>query len=286
MGVGDCERAIVNAVHDAERGELKLRYSSPGGIVDVDEHPIPARHLLPVREYKYTVAGLPATSMVTARGCCYGCLYCCKWEGYRTVRMRAISNVIEEVRQIKSMGFQAIQIYDDELNLIHQRTLLLCKALKDEGIRWRAFVRSNLFNREQARAMADSGCYELCTGVESGSDEMLRRINKRATTAHAERMRALCHEHGIRFKGFFILGLPGETDSDVALTRDWILRNQPDDFDLSVFTPYPGSPLASNGDRAEMFHKGRPGQYGGKLGELRDSLDREIRAELGLEQRC
>lgn len=299
---GDGEDIIVQIANgDWQRGAIM---QSPGGIVDVNAHPIPARHLLPVSAYQYQIAGLKATTAITQRGCPYECSFCCHWEGYRKVRLRSTDNIVMEVQQLKDAGFGAVMFFDDEVNINNKRTLELCEALKPEGIRWRAFVKANCFNREQAKAFADSGCWELCSGVESGSDEILKTIAKKATVADNTRSRQLCKEFGIRFKAFTMVGHPGETRETAYATRDWLIANAPDELNVSLFTPYIGTPSFDHPERfdlafdkldyskAEFFYRGKPGEYqshtstsaltGPELSALRDEIETEVRMRLGL----
>jgi len=300
--VGDGEEQIVRIAEGHwNRGAV---LQSPGGIVDVNRHPIPARHLLPINSYRYQIAGLPATTVITQRGCSFACSFCCHWEGYRKVRMRNLDNVVTEVRQLKAAGYGGIMAYDDEVNLNHRRTLALCEALKPEQIKWRAFIKSNCFNEEQARAMAESGCWELCTGVESGSDQILKTIAKKSTVADNTRARNLCKTYGIRFKAFTMVGHPGETLETAYATRDWLLQNAPDEFNISLYTPYLGTPVFDRPEafdlqfdkldysQAEYFYRGKPGEYqshartsalsGEELARLRDEIENEVREKLGL----
>jgi anaerobic magnesium-protoporphyrin IX monomethyl ester cyclase len=300
--VGDGEEQIVRiAEGDWQRGQVM---QSPGGIVDVNKVPIPARHLLPIAAYQYQIAGLKATTAITQRGCPYECSFCCHWEGYRKVRLRHTDNIVMEVRRLKAQGFGAIQYYDDELNLNHKRTIEMCEALKHEGIKWRSFIKANLFNEAQAKAFADSGCWELCTGVESGSDAILKTIQKKATVADNTRARQLCRDHGIRFKAFAMVGHPGETRETAYMTRDWLIANDVSEFNLSLFTPYLGTPNFDHPERydlqfdkldysqAEYFYRGKPGEYqahartsalsGEELARLRDEIENEVRERLGL----
>lgn len=297
--VGDGEEAILRIVA-GERGVVQ----SPGGILDVDHYPIPARHLLPIHDYRYQIAGITATTIMTQRGCPYTCSFCCHWEGYRKMRLRSLDNVAQELELLKASGFGAVMIYDDETNIVHKRTLQLCEVLKDAKVRWRAFIKANLFNREQAQAFSASGCWELCTGVESGSDVVLRTIAKRATVADNTRARSLCREHGIRFKAFCMVGHPGESYDSAYATRDWLIANAPDEFNLSLYTPYLGTPVFDRPQdfdlqfdkldysQSEFFYRGKPGEYqshastsaltGEQLARLRDEIEDEVREKLGL----
>lgn len=299
---GDGEDIIVQIANgDWQRGAIM---QSPGGIVDVNAHPIPARHLLPVSAYQYQIAGLKATTAITQRGCPYECSFCCHWEGYRKVRLRSTDNIIMEVQQLKNAGFGAVMFYDDEFNINHKRTMEVCDALKGEGIRWRAFVKANCFNEGQAVAMALSGCWELCTGVESGSDQILTTIKKRATVADNTKARQLCRDYGIRFKAFAMVGHPGETRESAYATREWLIANAPDEFNLSLYTPYLGTPVFDTPEKfdlqfdkldyasSEFFYRGKPGEYqsharttalsGEELARLRDEIENEVREKLGL----
>lgn len=300
--VGDGEEQIVEIAEGRwQRGAVM---QSPGGIVDVNRYPLPARHLLRIDAYRYQIAGLPATTAITQRGCPYECSFCCHWEGYRRVRLRHTDNIVVEVRRLKELGFAAVMFYDDEFNINHKRTLEVCDALKGEGIRWRAFVKANLFNEAQARAFSESGCWEICTGVESGSDVVLRTIAKRATVEDNTRSRSLCREYGIRFKAFCMVGHPGESYDSAYATRDWLLANAPDEFNLSLYTPYLGTPVFDRPERydlqfdkldysqSEYFYRGKPGEYqsharttalsGEELARLRDEIENEVRERLGL----
>lgn len=297
--VGDGEEAILRIVA-GERGVVQ----SVGGIVDVDRYPIPARHLLPIYDYRYQIAGLTATTMMTQRGCSFACTFCCHWEGYRKVRMRSLDNVVMEVQHLKQLGFGGIMVYDDEIDLNHKRTMALCEALKPERIRWRAFIKANCFNEEQARAMADSGCWELCTGVESGSDAILKTIQKKATVADNTRVVHLCRKYGIRMKAFCMVGHPGETLETAYATRDWLIDNRVSEFNLSLYTPYLGTPVFDTPHKydlqfdkldygqEEFFYRGKPGEYqahartsalsGEELARLRDEIEDEVREKLKL----
>lgn len=300
--VGDGEEQIVEIANgNWAKGQV---LQSPGGIVDVNRYPLPARHLLPINAYRYQIAGLPATTAITQRGCPYECSFCCHWEGYRRVRLRHTDNIVLEVRRLKELGFGAIQYYDDEWNINRKRTLEVCEALKYEDIKWRAFIKANLFDEEQARAYSESGCWELCTGVESGSDAVLRTIQKKATVANNTNARRLCKEFGIRFKAFAMVGHPGETLETAYATRDWLLQNAPDEFNLSLYTPYLGTPVFDRPEafdltfdkldysQSEYFYRGKPGEYqshartsalsGEELARLRDEIENEVREKLGL----
>jgi len=248
VGLGDCEDAIVLAATDAlHHGKFgNWEYSSPGWIIDVNKYPIPARHLIPLQEYRFIVGGQPTTPVITSRGCPYACAFCCHWPGYRKVRPRQVDNLVEEIRRLKDAGFQSFNIYDDEFNLHTDRMVSVCRAFAAEKIQFRAQIRSDLFNDVQAEALALAGCIEVSVGVESGSQKILDIVDKKTTPETNARCRELCRQHGIRFKAFTIIGLPGETRETAEETKRWLVNNKVDELNVSRYMPYIGTPIVQN----------------------------------------
>jgi radical SAM superfamily enzyme YgiQ (UPF0313 family) len=205
--------------------------------------PYPDREAIDIKKYHYKIDGTDATSLITQRGCPYSCAFCCHYEGYRSVRFRSTQNVIDEIKELRNRyGYEAFMFWDDEFNLYPERTIKLCQALKPLKIKFRCFIRANLFSLEVAVAMRDAGCVEVGCGVESGSQRILDNINKGTMVKQNGDARELCRDLGIRFKAFLIIGLPGENLQSVQETKQWLQMNEPDDFDLTINTPYPGSP--------------------------------------------
>jgi anaerobic magnesium-protoporphyrin IX monomethyl ester cyclase len=272
--------------------------------VDVDRIPIPSRYLVPIHEYRCTLDGKPATSLVSQRGCPFQCSFCSRWDGSRKVRARHLDNVIEEIHQLKDSGWSSFVFHDDEMNLHNDRLLALCSRLTGENIHFKANVRADLLTSEQAMALAIAGCSWLCVGVESGNADILQRVNKGTTPTINARARAICRNAGIKFKAFVIAGLPGESHATIADTRRWLIDNAVDDLTVTMFIPFPGSFIHDhrNGHDIEfhvdyehdaMTFRGAAGTRlphsvrtsalsFEELSELPEKLESEVRRELGL----
>lgn len=138
------------------------------------------------------------------------------------------------------------------MNLNQQRMLGICERLRRlEDIVWRGFVVTAKWNREIAEACKESGCYEIASGIESGSPTVLRNIRKPATVEINTRFVRVAKQAGLRVKAFLIVGLPGESWSTIKETDAWLdgLRREgcaPDDVDISILQIYPGAPLYQN----------------------------------------
>jgi len=244
--IGEGEGVIVDVVRDFESGwRLRPIVTAPP-INPLDNLPYPDRDAIDMNKYHYYLYGEKCTNIQTQRGCSYGCAFCCGRDvpSYRWARQRSVENVRGEIQLLKEKyGIGALMFFDDEFNLNKKHTLEMCRMLKEEDIIWRAMIRSNLFDEELAKAMADAGCKELGCGVETGSPTIKKNINKGATIEQDFKARALCRKYDIKFKCFIVVGLPGENYQTFNETREWIRKAQPDNFDYTILVPYPGSPI-------------------------------------------
>ncbi len=263
---------------------------------DFKNFPFPARHLIDMDSYAYKIDGLKATNVISQLGCPFSCAYCSKV--YPKLKQRTIKDLMEELDFLNDeYGYNAFMFYDDEINLDRERLYRLCRYLKEREYKWRAFIRADLFTDDLAQEMADSGCYELLCGVESGSDRILKVINKQTTSEINSKARELCKKYKIRFKALMMIGLPSETREDVMMTKQWLLYNKPDTFDITIYAPYPGSEIYEHKDKFDIefnpdyqndsvFFKGIPGEYKshvrtssldyGEIVKLRDEIEREV----------
>ena len=275
-------------------------------VKDLDELPMPARHMIDINSYKYEINGRKATNLITQLGCPFNCAFCCgrNIKEYRTVRFRSPENVMKELDHLnEKYGFEAFMVHDDEFNLNKERTLKLCEELSKRNYIFRGFVRADLFDEETAEAMAKAGFYQVDVGVESGSPKILKIINKMTTPEMNAKARALAKKHGILFKCFITVGHPGETREDIMMTKQWLIDNKPDAFEIYVITPYPGSPLYDNRENYDIQFSidylkditsvtRKDGEHrclvrnshlsSEEIAKLRDEVDSEVREKLGL----
>lgn len=301
-GFYTAERALTESgvIFAFRRGEL---------VDDVDSLPLPARDLIDVQSYDFRVVGQRATSIFTIWGCAQGCTFCSGRDifAYRKMRWMSPKRVLYELDSIRDdYGFRAFSDFADEWNLNRQKLLDRCSAIASHH--WhpilRCFCKAEHLDDEAAKAMAKAGVVEVLVGVESGSDRILKLIKKNTSWEINGAARMAAKRNGLRFKAATMIGLPSETHEDVMKTKDWLLTFTPDAFDVSLFSPMPGSPIydhpekhaiglqIEDGDGTFVPYKTFPGNYRSKvrtdalsaeeLVALRDEIDRDVRAELGL----
>lgn len=299
-GFAAAEKALrVNGLHRADTAETLL--------YDVDSLPLPARDLINLNAYNFQVCGERATAVMTAFGCPRGCTFCCGRNSQFYRRLRAFSprRVLYEWDDIRANypQFTALMDYADEWNIPTARAIALADAIAAHPNKWhiRCCVKAEYFTPEVAAAMARAGVVEVLCGVESGSDRILQVIKKGTTSDVNGQARNLAKQYGIRFKALTMIGLPTETGADVDQTKQWLLTYKPDDFDITVYQPLYGSPIADDpagAGRGLYFtptmlpYKTGPGEYRSttrtdaltaeEIVALRDSIDCRVRTELGL----
>jgi anaerobic magnesium-protoporphyrin IX monomethyl ester cyclase len=162
----------------------------------------------------------------------------------------------------ETYGYTGFMFYDDELNVNKNMIELMNELtrLQDNlGVefRLRGFVKSQLFNEEQATAMYRAGFRWLLSGFESGSERILENINKKATRDENTRAVELAKNAGLKVKALMSVGHPGESPETIAATQQWLLEVEPEDFDCTVITTYPGTPYY---DEA-VPHESQPGVW-------------------------
>lgn len=250
---GDGEEAIFQAIRPDANTIIDA--DTPGNTLFLTsarlaEMPFPARHLVDVDSYHYTIDGAKATSLIAQLGCPFECGFCGgrNSPSLRRMRTRDSKNVIAEVEHLyQTYGFTGFMFYDDELN-VNKKMVDLMNGLTDLQMRLgvpfhlRGFTKAELFTKEQATAMYRAGFRWLLTGFESGSPRILRNINKKATQDDNTRCVDLAHDAGLKVKALMSLGHPGESHETASETLEWLLKVRPEDFDVTVITTYPGSP--------------------------------------------
>ena len=217
---------------------------------DYEESPWPARHLVDVASYRYSIDGMRACSTILQLGCPFGCGFCGGRNSkmLRQIRTRSTANAVAEIEYLhREYGFTGFMLYDDELN-VNREMVPLMNAIADlqAGLgvefRLRGFVKSELFTDEQAAAMRRAGFRWVLCGFEAAASRILDNINKRATREDNTRVVEIARRHGLKVKALMSVGHPGESEETILAVRDWLLEVKPDDFDVTAITVYPGTP--------------------------------------------
>ena len=194
-----------------------------------------------LRNYSYTLAGLKSTTMMLGRGCPMACKFC---EDAKTLtRWTSLANAEAELDDIASLGYRGVYLFDDLFAINLRKCQPYLDLLKASGLKFRCNVHARFMTDEFAEALADAGCVEAAFGAESGSQQILDRIDKKTTVAQNYACVRHCKANGIMVKAFLMIGLPGETRETVADTERFICESGIDDAQIAIYYPYKGTML-------------------------------------------
>ena len=241
---------IKGVIYRKSEGELEFTGYREKGI-DLDTLSFPAYeklegypqvYSLPIFNYPQA----PNTSCISSRGCPYKCTYCDRSVFRSTYRYNSAEYLYEHLRYLKRrFGIRHINFYDDQFTLNRRRVedFTQMMSIKPLGMTFNCAVRAEHIDRELLKQMKAAGCWMISLGIETGDENLLARHRQNADLKMLTEKTQLIKEAGIRAKGLLMMGLPGETEVSIKRSMDYVFSLPLDDFNLSKFTPFPGSPL-------------------------------------------
>ena len=241
-----------------EAGQIILNKNRPF-IKDLDDLPVPLHEMLPYKKYVMPLMKGPFTFIVTSRGCTAGCIYCIKHVSYQySVRLRSPEKVLEELWVLKKLGINNVNMYADLFTANRDQVIGICKAMIDANIniKWTCNSRVDYVDEEMLNLMAKAGCFLMTWGIESGSEQVLRHARKGAYPETALRSLTWARKAGIKNWGYFIIGLPTETEETIRQTIEFSKKLPLDIALFHVAAPYPGTPFFFEVVRENWFRPG------------------------------
>jgi anaerobic magnesium-protoporphyrin IX monomethyl ester cyclase len=220
-------------------------------IKDLDELPLPARHLLPPLSMYHpaptSYRRLPNAHLLTTRGCAGArCLFCDQGVFGFQVRFRSVENIFAEIEELINVyGARDLKFFDDTFTLDKKRVLKVCEEFKRRKIDvpWCCLARANTVNREILKAMKEAGCWEILFGFESMDQNVLTKLMKFTTVEQNIEAVKLCNEIGINVRGNFVVGSPFDTLDTMETDLREAMKLNMGFAHFNKFTPYPGSAL-------------------------------------------
>lgn len=225
--------------------DIVMNFTRPF-IADLDDLPMPMHELLPLEKYKMPLIKGPFTFIVTSRGCPAGCTYCIKHVSYQySARLRSPKLLVEEMWELKKHGIHNIHMYADLFTVNREQVMELCQLMIEENIniKWTCNSRVDYVDEEMLTMMGKAGCRLISWGIESGNEQILKHARKGAYPDKAARSLQWAKNAGIMNWGYFIIGLPGETEETIRDTIDFAKEIPLDIALFHVAAPYPGTPF-------------------------------------------
>jgi len=214
----------------------------------------PHSYQLPIFNYPKA----PNTSCISSRGCPYACSYCDRSVFRHHYRFNSAEYVYAHLEYLKNrFGIRHINFYDDQFTFYRKRIEALMEMLLENplGISFNCAVRAEHIDWPLLNLMKSAGCWMISLGIETGDKDLLSQHRQNADLEMiAEKIR-LIKKAGIRTKGLLMMGLPGETRQSIEKSMDYVFSLPIDDFNLSKFTPFPGSPVYADIRKKGAFNE-------------------------------
>lgn len=211
---------------------------------NLDELPFPARDLSPMANYCPSIGFYkrkPHATIWASRGCMFNCSFC---TSKRIYRERSIELVMEEVKRlVEGYNIKDIFFYDNNIAYNKSRLEKFCEMLIEEKLDlvWSAQTRVTDVDEDILKLMKSAGCWRLCYGIETPSPNYLKNIRKGIDASSTLKAVNMTKKAGIEIFGAFIIGMPGETISDIRRTIDFACKLPLDYAKFNIFTPFPDS---------------------------------------------
>jgi anaerobic magnesium-protoporphyrin IX monomethyl ester cyclase len=220
-------------------------------IPDLDALPFPAYHLLPdfPRRYNlplFSYPKAPNTSIISSRGCPYQCSYCDRSVFSRGFRFNSPEYIVEHLRYLeKDFGIRHVFFYDDLFTFDRSRVERFCTLMEEKRVRvsYNCIARLEHVDEELLSLLKRSGCWQVNFGIESGDPEILSKHRKLYELDQVGKKLKMVKDAGMRVKGLFMMGFPGESEESIQRTIRYALSLPLDEINVTKFTPFPGAPI-------------------------------------------
>ncbi|MEO8601506.1 MAG: radical SAM protein [bacterium] len=239
-------------------------------VPDLDDYPYPAVHLIKDLN-KYAPAHatvLPAAPIMVSRGCPGACTYCQTKNIFgRRTRFRTPANVIGEIRRlVYDYGVKEIHFLDDVITANKKFVREFCALLKQEPYKLHLEVanglRADMVNEEILTALKEVGLRNVGFGIESGNERVLKLVKKGITKDQVRKAIGIAKAIGLETWGFFIFGLPGDTEESIRDTVDFAIELDPKYAKFVFLKPFPGSEVFYQLDERGLIDNRDYSQYG------------------------
>jgi radical SAM superfamily enzyme YgiQ (UPF0313 family) len=259
--IGEGEDTIVELMQEQDLskikgiaywdGSLKVNPRRPF-IEDLDRLGFPAWHLYDLRRYSLAYSKLPLATLITSRGCPHQCIYCTKHIHGLKARIRSLENVLSEVDYlVDKFQVKEINLFDDGFGLNVSRIKLFCEKVIEKRYKNLIFsipngIRADVGDYGMFRLMDSAGFHFLSLGIESGSQQVLEKINRNLSLERVNQTLGMINKTRMKVKLHFMIGLPVDTPETMRQTIDLakrLLLKNPCVFAVffCMAVPFPGT---------------------------------------------
>lgn len=239
----------------SKKGDEIVADSQSNAIATLDELPFPNYELMGIQEFMNLQTGsgwnyykLDTTvgkymPISASRSCPFKCTFC-HHAGMGKYRKHSVKYAIEFITlMINRYKVKHLLIYDELFSMDKERVMEFCKYLKPLNITFMCQLRVDQINLEMLLEMKKAGCVEISYGIESGSEKVIKSMQKKTHVYQVENALKLTRKAKIGIQGNFLYGDPVETKETIDESLKFQERNKLYFTDWSMVIPYPGTVL-------------------------------------------
>ncbi len=217
-------------------------------IPELDTLPFPDIDSLLLKKYKCLISKKGGfMTMITSRGCPFNCTFCD--EKHSVFRSRSAKNVVDEIETYVASGIKNIFFYDATFSINKTRAIAICDEIITRNIKVNIELRTrvDLVDDDILKKLKQAGCIRIQYGIESGSDHILKNLNKHTTVEKITAVVQKTEKYGFEILADFMIGCPGEKKEDIERTIAFACALPIDYAHFTILTPYPAT---------ELYHEG------------------------------
>lgn len=236
----------------------KIFVNEPAIFKNLDELPMPAWHLLPMRNYHCVISESPFITIMTSRGCPFQCGFCFKQPTDNVYRVRSPKKIVDEIEYcLKRYKIKEAMFYDDTLTLNRKHIEDICHEIirRKIKIRWEGPTRIDCVDENLLRLMKKAGCIRLRYGIESGDERILELMKKGINRELAKKVFRLSEKVGIETFAYFIIGYYSDTPESMQRTINFAKELDADWAMFTIATPYPQTNLLELAVKGKLIDK-------------------------------
>lgn len=259
---GENISSVTGIIYREKEDEIRFTGRRSAGL-DLDTLPFPSYEKLEgfPSAYKaplFNYPRAPGSSCITSRGCPYACSYCDRSVFGRSFRYNSAEYMYEHVNYLNDrFGVKHIIFYDDQFTFKRERVIDFAKMMinRPRRISFNCVARAEHIDYELLLMLKEAGCWMISLGIETGDENLLARHRQNANLSMLSEKIHLIKKAGIRTKGLFMIGLPGETEEGIRKSMEFVISNPIDELNVAKFTPFPGSPIYEKAHELGEFNE-------------------------------
>jgi radical SAM superfamily enzyme YgiQ (UPF0313 family) len=260
---GQIQKDVPGLLYRKSNEVVFTGFQNQKQLVDLDSLPFPAYeklngfpnlYKLPIFNYPKT----PHTTVVSSRGCPYKCSYCDRTVFKQSFRYNSAEYLYDHIKHLnRNYGIRHINFYDDLFTFNRKRVEEFCRLIMNNGteVTFNCAARAEHIDKDLLKLMKGAGCWMISLGIETGDSDLLKLHRSSSDLEMIRDKVELIRSSGIRAKGLFMMGLPGETEESIDKSLKYALDLSLNDMNLTKFTPFPGSPIYKEIKRYGTFNE-------------------------------